>query len=662
MKKTNIMNVSITTVSGSFSLKFAGLFLALAFVLSGPFGSGLQAEKYLPPGYGSGVNVEGVGWDFDAGYKQVGEDYYITLKPLVELPFFLGMRIGLQVPLEILAVDNEPTGTQSVPSVRLGTYDTKEDYLKLIAYIRYGTHLYYNPEDTFNWSFFYGQMTDGWMGHKTIIYRYYSTFDPTVYRPGLMADVNNNWGGIEVFSSDTFSKEVWAGRGYIRPMGIFYSVRDMVLARSFRMPDSQLAHYRSTASNGGVFFLEEEDKRKTGRIGQRFHKKIGDENFDGEDTEVKFEEYTDPVTGKTQVRAVKTPIGGDEDPSKGGSGDPSKSADKSGDPSRGGGKSGDPTKGGSAEERKIADGEDADADEKKEKWGPTFWSRWAIGYTIARDLTAPVAKYSVAGVLESDGLERDGSNNLVIDPDTKRPRTDNEEAMTIVGYDTEFRLSPYDWMDMTPYVDLNRVKDLDNSEGLHVGVDMGFRFLNRFVKVSFRPEYREFTDNYIPVYFDTYYSVERTAYIPDGNGSTTGIVGDDTQTKLTYLRSLSSEGGKTKGYFVELIVELLQVLVVEGTYQNYDGPNNSTIFFGFYVPDAMGFFMNGYYTKKGFEDIGESFQFDDRSLAAAELGYNFFGAFYVKAGIERTWTIDESTSTYVANDEKTINFGFSGSL
>ncbi len=644
-----------------------GLLAGLALVLVSISFSGLAAQKYLPPGYGASSNIEGTGWGFDAGYQEIDGDYYITLEPTIEMPFpfWPKLRFGLQIPLEILAIDNEPKGTKKPPTIRKGTYDEIEDWTKIIKYVRYGTHLYFNPDDSFNWSFYYGKMTDGYIGHKTLIYRYVSTYDDTVHRAGFMADINNNWGGIEAFSSDVLRREVMAGRIYIRPVGLFIGMRDLFWANSGVVDRKHIAlsirEQYNPDRNGGVFFQSKipgGDRRK-GSIGQQIHGKIGDENFNTGKT-VKFKEVTDPVTGKTSVRAIpvdkqasNTAGGGSAGGTTGTTTGTTTTGTRTDPTTTGGGSGGTKSAGGTTTGGGSGGGSSGGGSDKPaEKWGPSFWNRFAIGYTIARDLTAPLT------------LEKDGSGNLVIDPDTGRPREDTSQVLTFVGVDAEMRLSPFRFLELTPYVDLNKIKDLQASEGLHVGVDMGIKLFGNFLKITFRPEYRELSQNYIPVYFDSYYTIERTAYLPDGDGSDSGEVGAGSVTKLEYLQSLSHEGGKTKGYFWELIVELFQVMVLEVTYENYDGADNSRIFAGIYVPNlfSTGLFANGYYTKKGFDKFGESFQFDDRSLAAGELGFSFFGSFYAKISYERTWEYNSTTSLYETRDEKTINFGFSSSL
>ena len=618
-------------------------------------GSLIAEPAYVPPGHGAGQNAEGTGFGFDFGYKQIGEDYYITVNPMFEFP--LGkLRIGLQIPLEILAYDVAPKGDQKPPAIRKGTFDEIEDYSKLIQYVRYGTHLFYDPDDLFNWSFFYGKMNNGYIGHKTIIHRYVTTYDATIHRAGLMADINNRWGGIEYFSSDTFRREVVGTRAYIRPFGVFYGVHDLFFAHggvpSARNMAISLDEQRDPEKNGGVFFQE----ATGGAMRHSNLKKIGDEDF-SDKSKVKFVEETDPETGKTSVRAVPvapesggSTTNGGTPTGTGGTGGTGGTTTGTGGTGGTGGTTGGTTGDGRKEPAPIKDNKEDKKDSKSSPWGPTFWSRWAIGYTIVRDLNAPLT------------LDRDGSGNLVIDPDTKRPREKDVETLTIVGMDTEFRASPFRWLELTPYLDINRVKDLNNSKGIHAGIDTEFKLFGNFLKLTFRPEYREITSNYLPSYFDAYYSMERTTYVPGGSTSNTGEVTDNSMPKLEYLKSLPDDGAKAKGYFVQFMFEILQNFVLEATYENYEGLNNSRIFVGVYVPNIAGFFLNGYYTKKNFDLIQESFEFDDRSLMAGEAGYIFYGAFFVKIGYQRTWEYNASSSAYEAKSEKTVNFGFSSSM
>jgi len=589
----------------------------------------------------------------DMGFKKVDNDYYLEVIPRIQFELF-SLRIGLQGPFEILAYDKKPKQEQKAGTLREGTYDSKEDYFKVIQYIAYGTHLFYDPDDLFNWSFHYGFMTNGYIGHKTIVYRYITSHDPVQhYRAGFTVDINNRWGGIEVFRSDIIRNEVMAGRGYIRPLGIAKTLRNVIFANSSFSSNRSVAlsimENRDPDLNGGIFFQESstsgesgsvpDDSRFGGSLKQYLHKKIKDDvpMNDGsqrtgrdrkgsigdsvrEGRNVEYKKVVDPKTGRERLIPV------DEDPLA----NERELAD-------------------SDRRSKLRDQDNRTPEEQKKsrkKWEPGFFNRWAIGYTLARDINAPLT------------LEEDGSGNLVVDPDTGRPREATSENVNIVGFDTEFRMSPFRWLELTPYADLNRIKNVSDSKGLHVGIDSSIK-IGSLVKLVIRPEYREFSNNYIPSYFDSYYVIERTAYNPGGSGSGSGSSSSTSQTKLSYLKSLGEGGGKVKGGQFNFILDVINLFVIELSYDDYDGPNNSQIFTGFYLPPLFGIvYLNGYYMKKNFHHYRESFIFDDRSLIAAEAGVILFGGFGVKGTLQRTWIYDNNTSSYNVQDERKISFSY----
>ncbi|MEQ8352728.1 MAG: hypothetical protein RH862_14665 [Leptospiraceae bacterium] len=569
--------------------------------------------QWRPPGYGPGQQVEGMGFGVNTGFKTIEDDYYITITPQFELPLPYDFRIGLQVPLEVLVYDTEPKTAEKVPDLRTGTYDSLEDYSQLITYVRKGTHGFYEPGE-WNWSFYYGRMYDGYIGHRTIIDRYVSTYDPTIQSPGLMADINNDWGGVEYFQSNVLRKQVEAGRVYIRPAGIVASVYNGFFVSHNRgggFSPTEVA--LSIQENNSAYYYEKIPKPDEGGALRQY--RLNRLREDLQDTELDFEEYRDPVTNEVKVRPVEKPTGPD------GPQDPSGPGDQG-----------------------LQDPSDTPTDRDSDEWDAGFWGRWAVGYTVARDHETPLT------------LEYDGSNNLVVDPDSLRPRALETEDLYIVGMDTELKLSPYSWFDLTPYVDINKVKDLENSEGIHAGILFQLNF--SLVSITLKPEYREVTSNYLPAYFDSYYAIERTVYIPE-----TGDASTQTTTKLAYLKSLPTDGEKKKGFFIHGLLDFSRIFIIEMNYEDYDGPSNSEIFVGFYIPPTFGgLFLNGYYSKKSFEGFGNAFELDDNSLLAGEAGITFMGGLYIKGVFQRTWEYDTNEAQYLPVDETSVQFGFSSDI
>ncbi len=617
-----------TLLAGLGILLGQGAFRALP-AYSFSFGSG--DPMYTPPGYGLGYK-EGFSFSVGTSVKEVNDDYYVDVVPRIGMPLF-AFRVGLQFPMEVLVLDREPTTGEEIPSVKQGTYEQPEDAAQFINYIAYGDFQHFDPEDAFNWSFFVGQMTNGSLGHKTIIHRYVSSLDSTYYRASAQADFNTVYGGVEYFQNDIFTREVIGGRAFIRPFAILGSIFDDTAFSGADVRRS-MAWARDPDRNGGVFLQEQIPEQKRGRLQQYLWGKIP-----RDPGKQKFEEYTDPVTGETSTRAVP----------------------------------------------------DEGANSRKEKWEAGFWSRFAIGYSAVQDIDAPLE------------LEKDGSGNLVYDPDNNLPRTAQTEPMRVNGYslcgdftiyeacaaegetltvrgvDAEFRLSPFKSVNLTPYVDLNEFKHVNDDSssyisslnydgsvseynfnvtsqdprGLHYGIDAEFRVSENF-RISVRPEYRSFDSNYMPTYFDSYYSLERSVYDPTGTGSVS-------QTKLEYLKDLEAGGSMTNGYFLEGRVEYLpSEFVVDLEYTDYEGADNSAVFVGLYFPEIIfGISLNGYYEKKNFNDAGEAFEYDQRSLAGAQVYTTFFGLLKVGVNYMRTWEFNEDSGEYEPNDAKGLFVSFS---
>ncbi len=640
------------------------LFFTALLAAAGTF-SPVYSEMYVPPGYAPGQQTEAFGYGLSMDIKSVEEDYYFSVTPMVELEF-LTVKFGLQLPIEVLAYDKDPKSGNKPGSLREGLYSENTDYMRFIRYMRRGTHLYYDPDEILNWSFYYGPMSDGYLGHRTIIDRYVSTYDPGIYRAGFMADINNRWGGIEVFSSDPVRNEVTGGRAYIRPIGIFASVWNVFVASGdiTDTPRRMLAVSLSERAgdpdsyNRGVFFQERIPRQGSGgALEQSTFQPLEEEGLRRK-AEVKFEEYENPQTGKIERRPVpdkiKRPEGNGTPPPIRRTGERSAGTEEPA-------KINKTNKNGNAEPEsaeetpeEISKKEKSEKDKKRSfsEIDGGFFSRWAIGYSIVKDHDAPLA------------LETDGSGRLVVDPLSKRPRTGKSEDLTIIGIDTEFRMSPFTWLDLTPYYDLNKIKGIENAKGTHAGINATLQ-LGRAVKLHLRPEYREMTTTYIPVYFDSYYSLERTVYKPQDIRKTEAdpnVNPADNITKLGYLKSVGYADRKIKGYYMGAMLDVLQTVVIDVSYEDYSGPDNSRVFTGFYVPSAFGVFLNGYYTKKYFNDYKDAYKFNENSLLAAEVGYTFYGAFYVKATVYRTWEMDDTVSAYKHKDEISFGFGLSSSM
>ncbi len=53
-----------------------------------------------------------------------------------------------------------------------------------------------------------------------------------MYNVGLQADINSDFGGVQVFSNSIYTREVSSARVYIRPFAVGYKLFDIVTGRT----------------------------------------------------------------------------------------------------------------------------------------------------------------------------------------------------------------------------------------------------------------------------------------------------------------------------------------------------------------------------------------------------------------------------------------------
>lgn len=496
----------------------------------------------------------------DFGVNQFNKDSYLYINPKLNMNFQNKWGFSLQAPLNFLAKDVDP----KQQDVKLGTlrkfdYDSKSDYFKIINNIWYGTYGLYKPKEV-NVSVFLGRMYDGHIGHGTIIGRYVNNPRPDVSKMGVMADINTDYGGIQVFANSVYTREVTAIRNYIRPFGIISGLIDLFSGKKDVV---------MLAANGNI--LDD-----SGR------KKVREEIDDTKEEERYVEIETDPETGKK--KAVE------------------KTAPK--------------------KERKVIE------DTKSPKFFDLRY--FAIGHTYASDARAPQT------------LNLDTTGNIRYDKNNN-PQVKRERRLGIEGYDMEFKIFSSQYFELTPYADYNRIRGIDNCFGRHYGVitKLGGRDINIILK----PEYRSMRPNYIPIYFDSFYEVERYQINLDSNFP---------YTKHEYLTQKPVEGKDIKGYFHSVILNIYKI-GFEANYEDYQGRNNSRVFVGAYLPIGQIFRISAFFIKKGFDRRQEAFKVDDKSQGAAELSINL-GMITFQIQNRRRWILDQDTNQFKAKDEQMIFF------
>jgi hypothetical protein len=128
-----------------------------------------------------------------AGFGRIGNDWFLLFEPRLDLNFG-PFGLGVQVPLNIRIVDEDPKATGDIEPLRSEDWDEPTEFLRVIRYVRWG-----NKRD-----FIYARLGElaADIGHGTIMNRSMNNTDVDTLHLGLQADSNTRYGGIETVFSD----------------------------------------------------------------------------------------------------------------------------------------------------------------------------------------------------------------------------------------------------------------------------------------------------------------------------------------------------------------------------------------------------------------------------------------------------------------------------
>ena len=280
----------------------------------------------------------------------------------------------------------------------------------------------------------------------------------------------------------------------------------------------------------------------------------------------------------------------------------------------------------------------------------SYLNNFAVGFSVAADVSAP---YTL-GVVETD-REYD------------LPPVETEDTATVMGGDIEFKLLDTSILSLTPYMDLNGIP-ASGGVGYHAGILSVFHIGGVSIDLQARLEYRYFTGDYIPAYFNSYYEIQKYAYpFWDNQGRV-----ELRDTKLRVLELLPDKG--LNGYYAELVFNFMDLFTIGASYDDYDGKFNSNLRIYLDVPALEVFQFGAYYYKHNFEGAGEAFTFDDKSLFLIEARYQITSFLYVVGQYWRVWQLDNNPTiddengqpidnpdygTYVPVDDWSIGLGVS---
>ena len=253
-------------------------------------------------------------------------------------------------------------------------------------------------------------------------------------------------------------------------------------------------------------------------------------------------------------------------------------------------------------------------------------NRLRVGISWAADVNAPMT-------LGESGAE-----------DTD-PTVGSTQKAVVYGVDTDIQVFENPLVTITPYVDYNRTDR--GGWGLHAGVQAIAKLpIGLDLKVPMRFEYRRFSQNYLPVYYGTFYEIERFAFTRDGTP------------KWAWLNQQPSDEG-INGLYGEAAFDFLKLVQLGAIYEAYLGhTSNFNVFAN--VPALKILQFKAYYARINIEGLEDLLVFDDRSSAVAQARYELFKSVYLVARASRRWTFDGESNTYTPTDE--WNFGAEYSL
>lgn len=504
----------------------------------------------------------------DSGASSFQNDSYVYLSP--NWNYKKGKAgFSISLPLNVLLYDPEPKLANSKPGqLRYFDYDSTQDRFRVINYVAYGRYGEVIPGKV-TASFYAGRLQDGRIGHGSIVNRYINNPRADEYNVGVQADLNSDYGGLQVFSNSLYSNNVTAVRGYVRPLAIgefFYR-----LSRGNRSVEDSIsmnAINKTVEQELGGITVEEELKHK--------------------------EKNPDGPKKQTTINAPTYRFGRDS------------MGDYSGN---------DP-----------------------------WYNRLSIGYTISFDGKAP--RYLQYNTLGSPVIDSDRS---------PVPRSTNR--LQITGIDFEYRLLNLPFFELAPYIDINRISIVNNTDpllgasflkpysatGTHYGAII--RIGNPRFHLIWKPELRRSDANYIPMYFDSFYEVERTQSRFNQVGS---------PTKLADAEQIPRNAPRATSIFHSAQLNLYSISF-EFAYEDLPGKNNSRVFFGSFIPLGSNFLLSFYFTKKGFDGINQAFNLTpkENSFGSVELSWAL-GPIQVRLQNLRRYFFNEDLKQFTTQDEPRV--------
>jgi hypothetical protein len=228
-----------------------------------------------------------------------------------------------------------------------------------------------------------------------------------------------------------------------------------------------------------------------------------------------------------------------------------------------------------------------------------------------------------AGDFNENAAVINGSYNKITNSFNK---TTSYSSMQIVGFDIGLPLLSNGLFGLKLYTDFAQIIYFGN--GIATGIKADLNGIG-IVTASAKLERRFNNGQYIPGYFGSFYEIERFRV----DTSSTGFGGFTSK-----ARELASITNSDNGYYGEVLVDLMGLLGVTGSYQRLDKTPDSGILHLVteVAPNSFPVVVRGGYDKINIGKETDLFRLDDRSYLYFELGYKPYP--YLLVSMVYQWT------------------------
>ena len=257
--------------------------------------------------------------------------------------------------------------------------------------------------------------------------------------------------------------------------------------------------------------------------------------------------------------------------------------------------------------------------------------------TSATDLPI-ISNLEVGASFASDMSKDAGILNGNYDPINQQFNvTEDKGSLSIYGFDLGLPLFNSSITDITLYVDYAKI--IDFGSGVATGAKFDFD-LSSLLTIAAKLERRFNQGQYVPAYFNTLHEINRFQ------------VDSAAGTFTSKAKLLSEFNEDTKGWYGDLLIRVLNLFDVYGSYQRLDKyPKSGELNLrAAFEPEGAPIVLRAGYDKVNIQDEKDVFSLDDRSYLFAEAGYK--PVEYILVSLLYSWTY----TPIRGSDDRIISF------